>query len=136
MDIRQSLSHIVAEKTVDIDVIWRHYVTHCHLCKNTTVLQPVATCRQLPYLRPAIITMTSFSLWRHSRGSRWQPATEPAIYIIKIESVCLCRAQHAFGDRRYFLAACDNRPPATPARIPIGDTLCGYRASVSVSSAL
>jgi len=29
-----------------------------------------------------------------------------------------------------------NRPPATPARIPLGDTLCGYCTAVSVSSAL
>ena len=35
----------------------------------TRALQPVATCRQTPYLRPAIIVVTSFSLWRHSRGS-------------------------------------------------------------------
>jgi len=58
------------------------------------------------------------------------------IYIIKIGSVCLRRGQHAIGDRRYFLAPCDNRPPATPARIPLGDTLYGYRTVVSVSSAL
>jgi len=37
----------------------------------TRALQPVATCRQLPYLhKPAIIIMTSFSLWRHLRVSR------------------------------------------------------------------
>jgi len=44
-------------------------------CKQTTALQPVATCRQSPYLRPAIIIVTSFLLWRHSRVSRlrrWQ----------------------------------------------------------------
>jgi len=50
-------------------------------------LQAVVTCRQSLCLRPipsatkpAIITMTSFSLWRHSRGSglrRSQPATKP-----------------------------------------------------------
>jgi len=44
----------------------------------TRALQPVATCGQLPYLRPvpkatkpAIIIVTSFALWRHSRGSRF-----------------------------------------------------------------
>jgi len=58
------------------------------------------------------------------------------IYIIKIGSVCLCHGQHAIGNRRYFLAPCDNRPPARPARIPLEDTLCGYRTVVSVSSAL
>jgi len=55
---------------------------------------------------------------------------------VKIGSVCLCHGQHAVGDRRYFLAPCDNRPPARPARIPLADTLCGYRIVVSVSSAL
>ena len=34
---------------------------------TTRALQPVTTCRQSPYLhKPAIIIMTSFSLWRHS----------------------------------------------------------------------
>jgi len=47
-------------------------------------------------------------------------------------SVCLCHREH----RRYFLAPRDNRPPARPARIPLGDTMCGYRTVVSVSSAL
>ena len=51
-------------------------------------------------------------------------------------SVCLCHDEQAIGDCRYFLAPCDNRPPARPARIPLGDTLCGYRTVVSVSSAL
>ena len=33
----------------------------------TRAVQPVATCRQSPYLHePAVIIMTSFSLWRHS----------------------------------------------------------------------
>jgi len=34
------------------------------------------------------------------------------------------------------LATPTGRPPATPAPIPLGDTLCGYRTVVSVSSAL
>jgi len=55
---------------------------------------------------------------------------------IKIASVCLCHRQHAIGDRRYFLAPCDNRLAATSARIRLGDTLCGSRTVVSVSSAL
>ena len=39
--------------------------------RPTRALQPVATCRRSPYLhKPAIIIMTSFSLWRHSRVSR------------------------------------------------------------------
>jgi len=54
---------------------------------------------------------------------------QTTVYIIKIGSVCLCHGQHAIGDRRYFLAPCDNRPPATPARILLGDTLCGYLAT-------
>jgi len=45
----------------------------------------------------------------------------------------------------YFLAPCasvntlptpTSRPPARPAWIPLGDTLCGYRTLVSVSSTL
>jgi len=37
----------------------------------TRTLQPVDTCRQSPYLhKPAIIIMTSFSLWRDSSVSR------------------------------------------------------------------
>ena len=53
------------------------------LCKQSLIfnitgaLQPVATCSQLPHLRPvpwatkpAIIIITSFWLWRYSRGSR------------------------------------------------------------------
>jgi len=34
--------------------------------KITRAVQPVATCRQSPYLRSPIITVTSFSLWRLS----------------------------------------------------------------------
>jgi len=45
------------------------------------------------------------------------------IYIIKIGSICLCHSQHAIGDCCYFLAPCENRPPTTPARIPLGDTV-------------
>jgi len=37
----------------------------------TRVVQPVATCRQSPYLhKPAIVIVTSFPLWRHWRVSR------------------------------------------------------------------
>jgi len=43
----------------------------------------------------------------------------------------LCHGHHAICDRRYFLEPYDNRPPAMPARIPIGDTLCGYTAQQS-----
>ena len=48
---------------------------------NTRALRPMDTCRQLPYLRPvlsatksAVITVTSFSLLRHSHlrpGQSW-----------------------------------------------------------------
>jgi len=32
---------------------------------HTTAVQPVATCRQSPYLnKPAIVIVTPFSLWR------------------------------------------------------------------------
>jgi len=42
---------------------------------NTRALQPVATCRQSPYLhKPAIIIVTSFSLWRYSLMSWQRPA--------------------------------------------------------------
>jgi len=44
---------------------------------HTRALLPVATCHQLPYLRPvpsatkpAILIMTSFSLWRHWRHAQ------------------------------------------------------------------
>jgi len=38
-------------------------------------LQAVATCRQSPYLhKPAIVVVTSFSLWRHSLLSWSRPA--------------------------------------------------------------
>ena len=49
--------------------IWTHdptqLTTRCNYQRGfstTRALQPVATCRQSPYLRPAIITLTSFSL--------------------------------------------------------------------------
>ena len=42
---------------------------------STRALQHVATCGQSPYLhKPAIIIMTSFSLWRHSLMSWPRPA--------------------------------------------------------------
>jgi len=49
--------------------------------------------------------------------------------LLKIGSFCLCHGEHAIGDRHYFLAPCE-------ARIPLADTLCGYRTVVLVSSAL
>jgi len=65
---------------------------------------------------------------------------------IKIIYILKSGASACAAVRRYFLAPCDkrintlatpsSRPPATPARIPLGDTLCGYRTVVSVSSAL
>jgi len=40
---------------------------HFLYMKDTRAVQPVATCCQSPYLhKPAIVTVTSFSLWRHS----------------------------------------------------------------------
>ena len=43
----------------------------CLFILVTRPLQPVATRRQSPYLhKPAVIIMTSFSLWRHLRVSR------------------------------------------------------------------
>jgi len=40
---------------------------HIFVLIITRALEPVATCRQSPYLhKPAIIIMTSLSLWRHS----------------------------------------------------------------------
>ena len=37
-------------------------------------MQPVATCRQSPYLhKPAIVIVTSFSLWRLAPIRRSQP---------------------------------------------------------------
>jgi len=50
----------------------------------TRALQPVATCRQSPYLqKPAIVNVTSFSLWRHSRGSRLRPS-QPASQLFSL----------------------------------------------------
>jgi len=48
-----------------------------NLSFTTRAVQPVATCRQSPYLhKPAIVIVTSFSLWelRHSRPpfSSWR----------------------------------------------------------------
>jgi len=61
-------------------------IRELNVVSDTRALQPVATCRQSPCLhKPAIIIVTSFSLWRHSRGSRLrcsQPATKPAILIM------------------------------------------------------
>ena len=46
-----------------------------YVYNSTRALQPVATCRQSPYLhKPAIIIVTSFSLWRHSLLSWPHPA--------------------------------------------------------------
>jgi len=44
----------------------------------TRAVQPVATCRQSPYLhKPAIVTVTSISLWCHSRVSRLRRSQPP-----------------------------------------------------------
>jgi len=41
-------------------------------------VQPVATCRQSPYLhKPAIVIVMSFSLWRHSCVSRVRRSQPP-----------------------------------------------------------
>jgi len=70
--------------------------------------------------------------------------------IIKIGSVCLCRiclchADHAIGDRRYFVAPCDKRKHTGYAHQQAAShastdsawiPLCGYRTLVLVSSAL
>jgi len=56
-----------------------HFYSYSYepLC-NTRALQRVAACRQLPYLhKPAIIIMTSFSLWRYSRISRLRRSQPP-----------------------------------------------------------
>jgi len=74
---------------------------------NTRAVQPVATCRQSPYLqKPAIVIVTSFSLWRHSRGSRLrrsQPASQ--LFSLWRHSHCdvICYwAGHAQRYRRTF----------------------------------
>jgi len=39
----------------------------CTSLNETRAVQPVATCRQSPYVhKPAIVIVSSFSLWRHS----------------------------------------------------------------------
>jgi len=45
----------------------------CIVLNYTGALQPVATCRQSPYLHH----MASFSLWRHSRVSRLRRSQPP-----------------------------------------------------------
>ena len=46
----------------------------CCVPQSTRVVQPVATCRQSPYLhKPAIVIMTSISFWRHWRLSWPRP---------------------------------------------------------------
>jgi len=46
-----------------------------HIFNYPRALQPVATCRQLPYLHElAIIIITSVSLWRHLLLSWPRPA--------------------------------------------------------------
>jgi len=67
---------------------------------------------------------------RRVPGARRVAKALAGYHILIIGSVCLCHGEHA----SYFLAPCE--PPARPARIPLGNTLCGYRTVVSVSSAL
>jgi len=45
---------------------------------QTRALQPVATCRQSPYLHKPAIMLTSFSLWRHSL-LRWPYISTPSV---------------------------------------------------------
>jgi len=40
------------------------HIRHTAHFKQTRAVQPTATCRQSPYIQPATITVTSFSLWR------------------------------------------------------------------------
>jgi len=61
-------------------VLWEPYVILLIIFHTRTV-QPVATCRQSPYLhKPAIVIVTSFSLWRHSRVSRLRRSQLPSHY--------------------------------------------------------
>jgi len=50
----------------------------------TRAVQPVATCHQLSYLhKPAILIVTSFSLWHHSRGLHLR-GLQPAIQLFSL----------------------------------------------------
>jgi len=75
--------------------------------------------------------------WTPSARSKVNPIYAAEAYsfetnhhILIIGSICLCHSEHA----SYFIAPCE--PPARPARIPLGDTLCAYSTVLSVSSAL
>jgi len=60
----------------------------------TRALQPVATCHQSSYLhKPAIVIVTSLSLWRHSRGAVSQPASQ--LFSLWRHYHCDVRAGHA-----------------------------------------
>jgi len=59
-----------------------------HNAQRTTALQPVATCRQSPYLhKPSIIMMTSFSLWRHSLLSWPRPALRTYVTYVRTDTL-------------------------------------------------
>jgi len=50
---------------MDVGLLFHHTIIHIgdHITHYTRALQPVATCRQSPYLhKPAVITVMSFSL--------------------------------------------------------------------------
>jgi len=52
--------------------------------KTTTAVQPVATCRQSPYLhKPAIVIVTSFSSWRHSLLSWPRPPLRMYVHYVR-----------------------------------------------------
>jgi len=89
-EIEKQKTILLKELEASVIMIWHNStLTDISL---TRALQPIATCHQLPYLRPvpsatkaAIIIVTSFSLWRHSHSSRLQrsqPATKPTILIM------------------------------------------------------
>ena len=62
---------------------------------TTRAVQPVATCRQSPYLhKAAIVIVTSFSLWRYSRPARPVPASHGHAVRLIMTSFSLWRHWH------------------------------------------
>ena len=67
--------YVLSEAMVESFLWWQCNTLCTSSC--TRAMQPVATCRQSPYLhKPAVIMMTSFLLWRHLLLSWPRPALQ------------------------------------------------------------
>ena len=68
------------------------YTSRCHtsatVLDNTRVVQPMAACRQSPYLhKPAIIVVMSFSLWHHLLLSWPRPALRTNVRTLRRDTL-------------------------------------------------